>query len=593
MATSMAAGAATTWTVTTNQDDAPPGVECNTSTHQCYTLRDAIFSAQDGDTIQFNLSGYALPATITLQNAEPLEIDTGLTIHGPGFDKLSVSGAGASRVFFMPNGAANAPEVAIDHLTITAGWSVGATGAPGADATTPGANGGGGGKGGTGTGGCIYLGTNNTLHLAFDLVTNCLALGGPGGHGGAGAAGTGGADGANNRTGAPGEPGAAGGTGGVGGTGGDAHGGAITAGGTLFLDSTTISNSFVDGGPGGDGGSGGSGGRGGTGGNSPCALVDGVCLPVGSGGTGGDGGQGGDGGAGGSMGWAAGGAIYGGGVVTLVNSTLAGNHAITGLSFFGPGATGGDGGEHGAGGDAGAGGNGNIQGPTGTAGASGAGGVGGGGGVAEGGALFNWNQGDTYSLLVHTSIGYNDATTGSGGQGADGSAAGADGFSGGGGIENHNNAKLTLSNSIVAANQIAWAHTAARLNNCNVQGDSDFEFIDDNLSDDTSCGTPDTQGDPMFAPPRGSYAAYAWGGNGLPVLMPLPGSPAINGAKGRGFEPSGDGCAAVANDERGVTRPRGKWVYNDSGIGVYHPAACALGAVESGILFRDGFDGSQ
>ncbi|MDN5924190.1 MAG: hypothetical protein L0H70_04235, partial [Xanthomonadales bacterium] len=59
------ASAATTWTVTTNQDD-NPAVSCNTSSHECYTLRDALFTAVDGDTIDFDLSSYTLPTTINL-----------------------------------------------------------------------------------------------------------------------------------------------------------------------------------------------------------------------------------------------------------------------------------------------------------------------------------------------------------------------------------------------------------------------------------------------------------------------------------------------------------------------------------------------
>ncbi|HET8899886.1 MAG TPA: hypothetical protein VFN09_14035, partial [Rhodanobacteraceae bacterium] len=40
--------AASTWTVTTTQDDAAPGVACNAN-NSCYTLRDAVFSANPGD----------------------------------------------------------------------------------------------------------------------------------------------------------------------------------------------------------------------------------------------------------------------------------------------------------------------------------------------------------------------------------------------------------------------------------------------------------------------------------------------------------------------------------------------------------------
>ncbi|MGA7297696.1 MAG: hypothetical protein WBW92_09325, partial [Rhodanobacteraceae bacterium] len=77
------ASASTTWTVTTIQDDTPPGNAC--SGNSCLTLRDAIYNAADGDTIVFDLSSYTPPVTITLTNGEPLIIyNKGITIHGPG-----------------------------------------------------------------------------------------------------------------------------------------------------------------------------------------------------------------------------------------------------------------------------------------------------------------------------------------------------------------------------------------------------------------------------------------------------------------------------------------------------------------------------
>ncbi len=61
------------------------------------SLRAAIASAGPGDTINFSLT---LPATITLSTTE-LQVNTNLTINGPGASLLAVSGGNARRVFHI------------------------------------------------------------------------------------------------------------------------------------------------------------------------------------------------------------------------------------------------------------------------------------------------------------------------------------------------------------------------------------------------------------------------------------------------------------------------------------------------------------
>lgn len=574
------ATAATTWTVTTIQDDAAPGVACQSAT-ECYTLRDALHSAMPGDIIVFNLTGYTLPATIKLTNAEPLLPPPGITIQGPGFDQLSISAQGASRVFDLPDQPSSVLGDTINHLTITAGRVVGANGVVGASGGTAGASGANGTSGGDAVGGCIYVGTHTTLELDFDNITGCVAVAGQGGPGGNGAQGAAGTD--SSQTGATGGSGGSGGIGGNGGNGGGALGAAIAVQGTghLILNSSTLSENIADGGAGGAAGQGGAGGTGGTGGPSACVQVsNGPCLYIGPGGTGGTGGNGGNGGNGGAMGFSGGGAIAAWGRLTAINSTIADNTVINGLSLVGPSPSGGNGGVRGEAGAGGAGGPGQTQGPTGSSGTAGAGGIGGSGGVVEGGAIFHYNtDANNGSVLEHSTIAFNQATAGQPGLGANGSGAGADGFNSGGGVQNQTGGVITFWNSIIASNQRTDDSGTKYLANCGLNGAATQE--NDNLSDDASCGA-DTQGDPKFAPPKGGKDAYAWGGNGLPVLMPMPGSPAIGGAKMHypvGGPPTG-GCSA-ADDERGVARPQATGILG---------ATCDLGAVESDVIFVNGFE---
>src|SRR6266699_2234152 len=75
------------------------------------TLRDALASASDGDTIDFSVTG-----TITLTSGQ-LVVNNSLTISGPGAANLAVNGNAASRIFYISSGKT----VTISGLTITNG----------------------------------------------------------------------------------------------------------------------------------------------------------------------------------------------------------------------------------------------------------------------------------------------------------------------------------------------------------------------------------------------------------------------------------------------------------------------------------------
>src|SRR5215471_1683442 len=74
------------------------------------SLRDAVGSAADGDTIMFSL---AFPATIGLTTGQ-IDILKNITITGPGANLLTVSGSHSSRIF----------EVAIDRVVTISGLTI-------------------------------------------------------------------------------------------------------------------------------------------------------------------------------------------------------------------------------------------------------------------------------------------------------------------------------------------------------------------------------------------------------------------------------------------------------------------------------------
>jgi len=75
------------------------------------TLREAIYTASTGDTIDFSVTG---TLTLTLGH---LTIDKNLTISGPGAGSLSIWAASSNRVFYIDSGA----DVTISGVTITNG----------------------------------------------------------------------------------------------------------------------------------------------------------------------------------------------------------------------------------------------------------------------------------------------------------------------------------------------------------------------------------------------------------------------------------------------------------------------------------------
>ncbi|HEY2081269.1 MAG TPA: hypothetical protein VGI88_00685, partial [Verrucomicrobiae bacterium] len=134
--------------VVTNLDDGGPG-----------SLRDAIATAQAGDTISFAVRG-----TIVLTNGELL-ISQNLKIAGPGATNLAISAARQSRVLEIYSNAV----VNLSGLTICDGHA--ADGAVGTSNSPAGGDG--------GDGGGIY--NAGSLILAQCMISNCAA-----GDGGAG-----------------------------------------------------------------------------------------------------------------------------------------------------------------------------------------------------------------------------------------------------------------------------------------------------------------------------------------------------------------------------------------------------------------------
>ena len=120
------------------------------------TLRHAIATAPTNDTITFSNS---LKGKTIILKAGQLVVDRKLTIQGPGLERLSVSGANSSRVFYVTgSGTSGAPAVIISGLTITKGNGTGLS---------------------ITDGGAIY--NNGFLKLLRCAVTNSKAAGSGGG----------------------------------------------------------------------------------------------------------------------------------------------------------------------------------------------------------------------------------------------------------------------------------------------------------------------------------------------------------------------------------------------------------------------------
>src|SRR5437667_2390987 len=83
----------------------------NTNDSGSGSLRQALIDANDGDTIDFAVTG-----TIGLTSGELL-VDKSITISGPGADNLAVDGNAKSRVFYI----GSSRSVIISGLTVTNG----------------------------------------------------------------------------------------------------------------------------------------------------------------------------------------------------------------------------------------------------------------------------------------------------------------------------------------------------------------------------------------------------------------------------------------------------------------------------------------
>src|ERR1043166_1399277 len=218
------------------------------------SLREAIQTAANGDTINFSVTG-----VITLTNGELL-ISKSLTINGPGAASLSVSGNANSRVFFISSGVMTS----ISGLTIHNGHADNST-----STYSPGQSGGG-------------------VYNAGSLTLSACAV-------------------ASNSAGSGAIASIRGGNGGNGGS-----GGGIYNAGALTLSSCTVNGNSAGGG--GEAGLGSPGGLGGAGGgiyNAGTLRLNGCTFSGNTGGIGGIGGsagsegpppgQGGIGGSGGGL----------------------------------------------------------------------------------------------------------------------------------------------------------------------------------------------------------------------------------------------------------------------------------------------------
>src|SRR5262245_22527475 len=120
------------------------------------TLRDRLSLANDGDTINFGVTG-----SITL--ASQLTVNHSITISGPGAQVLRISGNNSSRVFNVSVGNS-----VIRDVTISDGRAAGNTGGAGMNGQNI-------------LGGGVFVAGGATLSISNCVITNSIALGGQGG----------------------------------------------------------------------------------------------------------------------------------------------------------------------------------------------------------------------------------------------------------------------------------------------------------------------------------------------------------------------------------------------------------------------------
>ena len=281
--------------VTTNTDSGPG------------SLRDAVATANAGDTITFNnsLSGQTIVLT-----SGPIGLNQDVTIDADALaGGIIISGNDASSIF-----TDSTNNVALNNLDLINGNNI------------------------NGDGGGIY--NLGTLTLSNCAVSGNIALGMAGANGGAGAPGS------TFPFPMPGGPGGAGGNGTPG------NGGGIYNNASLSLINCTLSTNQATGGSGGAGGAGGFGvpsGMGGNGASGASGAGGGIyndssgsvnlvnCTSSANettGGNGGDGGvsAGGMNGFAGNGGFGYGGDIYNAGLLTVINYTSSGNQAGGGIA---------------------------------------------------------------------------------------------------------------------------------------------------------------------------------------------------------------------------------------------------------------------
>jgi autotransporter-associated beta strand protein len=333
---------------------ATPVVAATFSVNSDASLRNAINSAQNGDTIQFT-------DHITLNaNSDLNAIQRNITIDGGNFDLR----ANGNRGFLVYSGS-----VAIQNIVVRGAVAQGGTGGGGSGA---------GGGGGAGLGGGLFVNAGATVTASGFYAIQNQAIGGQGGSiqtpvgfgGWGGGGGMGGRGGDGAQTGAGGG-GGVGQSAGGGSNGNDGSGGTVSGAGSGGTGGPAIP---IVGGGTNDGGGAGGGGGGGT--SFPINVV----VAGGGGVSGGNGSFVNSDGRGGAGGFGGGG---GGGGFAINNNIGIGTTAGGGNGGFGGGGGAGDefGGAGGFGGGGGGGSGMFINNPGGGGGAGGTGGFGGGNGA--------------------------------------------------------------------------------------------------------------------------------------------------------------------------------------------------------------------
>ncbi|HEX6123864.1 MAG TPA: CSLREA domain-containing protein, partial [Pyrinomonadaceae bacterium] len=109
---------AATYTVTKTADTNDGACDADCSFREAVTAANA---TADNDAIVFSSTVFFSPQTITLSGTEIVILSNGsLTITGPGFQKLTISGNNTSRILTISRAVAN-----ISGITFTGGNGVG------------------------------------------------------------------------------------------------------------------------------------------------------------------------------------------------------------------------------------------------------------------------------------------------------------------------------------------------------------------------------------------------------------------------------------------------------------------------------------